>query len=152
MGGTDYGEIRYGKLPLGVNRLDGLMKEMCGKAGLVGNFTNHSGKRTCATSLFNAGVDEQSIMDRTGHRSVAVREYKTKTDEIEHKVSDALNPPTPEVQQENVCPIQTKTEVVMSCAKPPTVVRENENNSGRNLFKDITNSKAVNFNDCNFNF
>ena len=48
--------IRYGKLPLGVNKLEGLMKEMCQKAGLVGNYTNHFGKRTCASSLYKAGL------------------------------------------------------------------------------------------------
>ncbi|CAG2232164.1 unnamed protein product [Mytilus edulis] len=56
--------IRYGKQPLGVNKLEGLMKEMCQKAGLTGNYTNHSGKRTCATALYKAGLDEQTIMDR----------------------------------------------------------------------------------------
>ncbi|CAG2236653.1 unnamed protein product [Mytilus edulis] len=86
--------IRYGKQPLGVNKLEGLMKEMCQKAGLTGNYTNHSGKRTCATALYKAGLDEQTIMDRTGHRSSAVRAYKSKTDEIEQKVSSVLNPPS----------------------------------------------------------
>lgn len=85
--------IRYGKLPLGINKLEGLMKEMCQKAGLVGNDINHSGKRSCATSLYKAGLDEQSIMDRTGHRSTAIRGYKSKTDEMEQKVSEVLNPP-----------------------------------------------------------
>ncbi|CAC5354858.1 unnamed protein product [Mytilus coruscus] len=88
--------ISYGKQPLGMNKLGSLMKEMCGKAGLKGNFTNHSGKRSCSTSLDKAGLDEQSIMDRTGHRSTAVRAYKTKTNEIEEKVSMALNPPSEE--------------------------------------------------------
>lgn len=72
--------IRYGKLPLGINKLEGLMKKMYQKAGLVGNYTNHSSKRTCATSLYKAGLDEQSIMDRTGHRSTAVRGPKSKAD------------------------------------------------------------------------
>ena len=43
--------IRYGKQPLGINTLEGLMKEMCQKAGLMCNYTNHSGKRTCATRM-----------------------------------------------------------------------------------------------------
>ena len=85
--------IRYGKQSLEVNKLEGLMKEMCQKAGLVGNYTNHSVKRTCVTSLYKAGLDQKSIMDRTGHRSTAVRGYKSKTDEVEQKVSEVLNPP-----------------------------------------------------------
>ena len=48
-----------------------------GQAGLVGNFTNHSGKRTCATQLYQAGMDEQEIMSRTGQCSeMVVRKYQ----------------------------------------------------------------------------
>ena len=47
--------IRYGEQVLGINKIKGLMKEITGQAGLVGNFTNHSGKRTCATQLYQAG-------------------------------------------------------------------------------------------------
>ncbi|XP_062598901.1 uncharacterized protein LOC134260347, partial [Saccostrea cucullata] len=54
--------VRYGEHVLGVNKLKGLMKEITGKAGLKGNFTNHSGKRTCATQLYHAGIDEQEII------------------------------------------------------------------------------------------
>ncbi|CAC5394234.1 unnamed protein product [Mytilus coruscus] len=54
---------------LGVNQLGRLMKTICEKGGLKGNFSNHSGKRTLATRLYQAGVDEQLMMDRTGHRS-----------------------------------------------------------------------------------
>ena len=58
---------------IGHNKLAGLMKEMCQKTGLNGNFTNHSGKATCASRLFECNVDEQLIMQRqTGHRSSAV--------------------------------------------------------------------------------
>ena len=71
------------------------MKTICAKAGLVGNFTNHSGKRTCATQLYNAGVAEQEIMKRTGHRSEkSVRKYKRSSDEISENVSNVLNPPS----------------------------------------------------------
>ena len=38
------------------------MATICKKAGIEGNFSNHSGKRTCATSLYDAGIDEQEIM------------------------------------------------------------------------------------------
>jgi hypothetical protein len=70
------------------------MKEITCKAGLEGNFTNHSGKRTCATQLYHAGIDEQEIMSRTGHRSEkAVRKYKRSNAELQGRVSEVLNPP-----------------------------------------------------------
>lgn len=67
---------------------------MCTEAGLSGNFSNHSGKRTCATSLYNSGVDEQLIMERTGHRSDAVRKYKRTSTSQQNEVSKLLDPPT----------------------------------------------------------
>ena len=86
--------IRYGEQVLGINKIKGLMKEIIGQAGLVGNFTNHSGKRTCATQLYQAGVDEQEIMSRTGHRSeTAVRKYKRTNSVLMKNVSNVLDPP-----------------------------------------------------------
>lgn len=149
--------IRYGKQPLGVNKLEGLMKEMCQKAGLTGNYTNHSGKRTCATALYKAGLDEQTIMDRTGHRSSAVRAYKSKTDEIEQKVSSVLNPPS----IDTVSVTHNKLEVegpLLKCTKLEPVNTENSANcrdisTRLKCLNDITNtSGTVNFNNCNFSF
>lgn len=45
------------------------MKDIAGIAGLEGNFTNHSCKRTCANQLYQAGIDELEIMSRTNHWS-----------------------------------------------------------------------------------
>ena len=87
------GELRYGNQPVGVNKLGLFMKEIAQKGGLKGNFTNHSGKRSCATQLYHAGVPEQEIMARTGHRSEkAVRKYKRSSDEMLRQVSGALDP------------------------------------------------------------
>lgn len=74
------------------------MKIICKKGGLVGNFTNHSGKRTCASQLYSAGMDEQPIMERTGHRSErAVRKYKRSCLKVSDNVSKILDPPAPKV-------------------------------------------------------
>jgi hypothetical protein len=50
--------IAFSQQPVGVHKLGTIIKNACSKAGLDGNFTNHSGKRTCATVLFQNGVDE----------------------------------------------------------------------------------------------
>ena len=69
------------------------MKTMCTEAGIEGYFTNHSGKRTCATTLYQRGVPEQEIMNRTGHRSVeSVRKYKRASDEMLKDISNILEP------------------------------------------------------------
>ncbi|XP_063397165.1 uncharacterized protein LOC134681459 [Mytilus trossulus] len=85
--------LRFSKQNLGINKLENLMKTMCTKAGLSGNFTNHSGKRTCATTMFQSGIDEQTIMSRTGHRSVqGVRKYKRPSDDQLRDISNVLEP------------------------------------------------------------
>jgi hypothetical protein len=52
---TQSGTIRYGYQPVGINTLNKFMKEIAEKGSLQGSFTNHSGKRTCATTMYTAG-------------------------------------------------------------------------------------------------
>ncbi|CAC5403423.1 unnamed protein product [Mytilus coruscus] len=145
---------RYGKSPLGVNKLNGLMREMCEKGGLVGNFTNHSGKRTCATALYQAGIDEQQIMERTGHRSTkGVRTYKIANANTQKRVSDVLNPPS-DRNNENF------QESVQSKIKSENAVAEPFQRSKKHCLGDITNTcmngsgpgSAVTFSNCHLNF
>ena len=64
-------------------------------AGIEGYFTNHSLRVTAATRMFDAGVDEQLIMSRTGHSStVGVRSYKRITSSLKEKTSNVLNGPS----------------------------------------------------------
>ena len=60
--------------PIGRNRLGALMKEMCQEAAIVGKYSNHSLR---ATTMFQAGVSEKLIQQRTGHRSIeGLRRYE----------------------------------------------------------------------------
>ena len=71
-------------VPMGHNMLQNIVKKMCQSCGISGRKTNHSLRATCATRLYQNGVDEQLIMMRTGHRSEkGVRVYK-RTQEIHH--------------------------------------------------------------------
>jgi hypothetical protein len=92
--GTDENAVRFSSQIVGINKLKTFMKVICDAGGLKGNFTNHSGKRTCATQLYMSGVEEQEIMARTGHRSTdGVRKYKRASAEMMASVSSALDPP-----------------------------------------------------------
>ena len=62
--------------PVGVNKLQKVVKEVCKVAGLSGFYTNHSLHSTCATRLYQGNVPEQVIQEITGHQSLAVRGYK----------------------------------------------------------------------------
>ena len=57
-----------------------------------GFHTNHSLRATAATRLYHAGVDEQMVMEHTGHRSLeGVRTYKRISKQQRAALSDILN-------------------------------------------------------------
>ena len=67
----------YQTRPLGHNTLSKTVQKLTEKVGLEGQYTNHSLRRTCVTRLFHEGVEEDTIMSITGHRSAGgVRAYK----------------------------------------------------------------------------
>ncbi|XP_070564621.1 uncharacterized protein [Ptychodera flava] len=89
------GKVQFSLQVIGKNLLGDYMSRMFKSAGIEGEYTNHCGKVTTATALYQAGVSEDLIMKRTGHRSIdAVRVYKRPSDEQLRHVSDLLQPPS----------------------------------------------------------
>ena len=65
---------------------------MCKSTGIKGYKTNHSLRATSATCLYSSGVDEQLVMEQTGHCSTeGIRSYKRTLSEQQEAVSDILN-------------------------------------------------------------
>ena len=68
------------------------MKRLCEKAGMSGYFTNHLLRATATTSLLENNVDEQLIMQYTGHSTTSgVRSYKRIGEKLKAITSDVLN-------------------------------------------------------------
>ncbi len=66
---------------------------MCKEAGIEGRKTGHSGKVTCATTLYRQDFSDQLIKERTGHHSLeALHKYKRTGPDQQYKVSMALLP------------------------------------------------------------
>ena len=66
--------------------------DMCKAYCVVGYKINHSLRATTVTRLLHAGVDEQLIMERTGHRSTdGVCSYKRISMEQQMALSDIVN-------------------------------------------------------------
>ena len=81
----------YCAVPIGRNKLSKAVSEMCKECGIGGFKTNHSLRATAATRLYSAGIDEQLVMERTGHRSLeGIRSYKRTSAEQKEVVSDLL--------------------------------------------------------------
>ena len=118
---------------VGHNVLSQAVCRVMEKGGVSGHFTNHSLRRTCATRLYNSGMDEQRIMSVTGHRSVnAVRVYKEMSDE----------------QQEISYIIQAKNSENKENAPPESKKAKLEDDgSSSNKFV-----QTLSFNNCTVNF
>ena len=136
------GNLRYSNQAIGVDKVALFMKKIAKKGGLKRAFTNHSGKRSCATLLYNARVPEQEIMARTGHRSeLAVRKYKRTSDEMLKQVSCALDPSDPNSVQ--------KQSKIDNSEKACETAKQGSSSA----LADITNKAGViNFSGCTFNF
>ncbi|XP_078331179.1 zinc finger MYM-type protein 3-like [Crassostrea virginica] len=71
----------------------------------------HSGRVYCSSTLYNSCFEEQEVMQRSGHRSTAVRTYKRPSEEKLKEISNALQPPLPQTQscdKEYTCPTPVK--------------------------------------------
>ncbi|CAC5382194.1 unnamed protein product [Mytilus coruscus] len=59
------------------------------------NISNHSGKVTCVTTLYDKGFDNAAVTSRSGHRSNAVETYKRQSVEMNDRISKSFQPPLP---------------------------------------------------------
>ena len=84
------GDIWYSNVPTGINTLANVVKNLRQAAGFPGFFTNHSLRATAVTRLFDADVDKQLIMTKTGHVSNAARSYKRVSDDKLQQLTDAV--------------------------------------------------------------
>ena len=145
-----FGDIRFSTQIVGKNTLKLTMKRICESGGFHGYFTNHSGKVTCASQLFEAQMDEQLIMTRTGHRSSdGVRSYKLTAPSLEKHVSSTLDPPTKRKTldgKENHIPTTTTvTRVEASEPSPPE-----ENKPAKAVEQLLSGGSTLT--NCTFNF
>ena len=69
------GKFGFEKVVVGVNTLNKVLPDLC-EAARVKRKTAHCLHVTCTSSLFNAGVEEKLIGERTGHRSNALLKYE----------------------------------------------------------------------------
>ena len=80
-------------LPIGKNSLSTMLKKMCTEAGTAGRKTNHSLRAYAATELFNAGISEKVIQERSGHRSLeGLRKYERISEQQRQEACKTLAP------------------------------------------------------------
>ena len=113
----------FAKSPVGVNTLSKILPDMCKAIGVKVKMA-HCLRVSCATALFQQGVAEKLIPERTGHKSNALFRYEKASEGQTLNVSRILAPST-SFEVEN----STQDEIV--CSKSSTCmstnVVENEN-------------------------
>ena len=80
-------QIWFSSVPIGHNKLQGMVKSIMEKGRVRGYFTNHSLRATAVSRLYREGVDDKLIKGVTGHRSEAINGYKRESDEQHVNVS-----------------------------------------------------------------
>jgi len=81
----------FKKAPVGLNKLNTLMKTMALKTGLGPNFKNHSGRKTVIQTLVNNDVPSTDIMQLSGHKNVqSITSYSTLSQKQQLNMSRTL--------------------------------------------------------------
>ena len=138
----------YCKSRVGINKLKTIIPDVCADCGLSTQYTNHSLRATAITRMYNKGVPEKLISEKSGHRSVKALRVYERTSEMQHKLAGKC------VQSAHH-PFETSTTVKSTTVVPPApATLENKENvplkvqpepsSGMAQFSGLTG--------CTFNF
>ena len=80
--------------PMGVNKLNNIMKDMTQAAGISGK-TNHSGRKTLVPKLQDSGVPPKQIIRITGHKNLqSVNNYSSLREKQMESISRILSSTT----------------------------------------------------------
>ena len=86
------GSYWYKKLPLGIHKVDGMMKNLAKDGSLAGKKTNHSARKTQVQTLCAANVADSAVMQLSGHKSVqSLNHYKRPSLQQEKHMSYLLS-------------------------------------------------------------
>ena len=80
------------RAPLGKNEIGKLMKTAAQSAGLQGNFTNHTVRKTCISRLMDAEVPLNYVAQLSGHKNLrSLDSYKAASADHQRKMSLILS-------------------------------------------------------------
>ena len=82
--------LGFYKVPVGINSLNKILPDLCSAVGIKKK-TAHCLRVTCASRLFQSGVDEKLIRERTGHVSNALFKYEKASEDQAKHVSNILS-------------------------------------------------------------
>ena len=115
----------YAHSRMGVNTLKKVLPDLCNEACLNVHYTNHSLRATAITRMYEGGVSENIISEKSGHRSIkGLRSYE-KTSVSQEKGAGATISPgyAAEQKTEDVKPstLPSTSQPVKDDSKPSTL-------------------------------
>ena len=137
-------KIWFMRSALGKNKIGEFLAKAARNAGLAGNLTNHSVRKTCISRLMDADVPENYVAQLSGHKNLkSLDSYKTASDDHQRKMSLTLSRTNTSVMPSSSSSAKEDTKK----DKQPAAVGEDVLSSG--LFSGSTVLKGCTF---NFNF
>ena len=121
--------VWYDYMPLGHNKIGGMMKEISQKAGQSTIYTNHCIRVTTVTVLFQAGLEGERITNVTGNRSTtSLKPYiKAPTQYQKREASEILGKyASPVSEMQMAAPSSSVSSPEPATAIRPTVVPATE--------------------------
>ena len=117
---------------------------------------NHSLRATAATRLYQAGVDEQLVMEKTGHRSIeGVRSYKHTSEQqlqqlsdILHGSSSTVNYPSHSSTASLIQPVQQPLAVQANQRDNSTEISVHHNSASKNMTMNFTQTPSFIIQGC----
>ncbi|XP_011407854.1 PREDICTED: glutamine-rich protein 1-like [Amphimedon queenslandica] len=81
----------YAKMPIGANTLKNVVPEISEEAGIGVRYTNHSLRATAITRMYDSGVPEKLIAEKSGHKSLkGLRAYEKTSTSQEKAAGDSI--------------------------------------------------------------
>ena len=86
--------VWYRRAPLGKNEIGKFLSKAATNAGIEGNITNHSVRKTCISRLMDADIPTNYVAQLSGHKNLkSLDSYKTASRVHQRKMSNVLLPP-----------------------------------------------------------
>ena len=120
---------KYGANTIPLNEMSQIFKIFYAEAGIdttERNISNHSGRVTSCTRLYNEGFTDKAVRSRSNHRSNAVHTYQREQFTLLSDISDTLGAPAPQIVKTENTSASTCNIKSEPCIENETRLREAE--------------------------
>ena len=139
----------YSRAPLRKNKIGELLTKAAKNAGLPGNVTNHSVRKTCISRLMDAEIPVNYVAQLSGHKNLkSLDSYKTASDDHQRKMLLSSGKKSP--ISSNDAPLNQAVKASQHAFKPR---EEKQASSGEDPFTGFfAGSNISKIEGCTFNF